>query len=384
MIWPFLLYLRVSGQFHVIVGMLHLFGFNLPETHHEYFLSSSFTDFWRRINIYWKDFMTKLFYYPAYFALRKQGEAQAIVLSTLARVCHDLDSPLVSVVLVPRLCPSGLERCALLVGARVLVVVNDAVRAASRKATHARHARAHVEKHAGGDGATLAMFAAICILWSLWSTDSLRTWLSLWSAATRWPSTSPPWVLALLLMPLTVGLWVVVKSRSWWRGLPAGLESTAAGGRHHDDRAGCEQHRHGRHATRGGRAFFSATRYGGLNRCRPRRPRARLLRKPERRPVQWRTVGAVYESASRLGEGHSRIRSRADDRRHAAMGTHSLVVRGLQGRAALHEQLGNARQGCTRRIRLQAAIGSRCWAPLIPWAAASLETRRLNHGWRRA
>ena len=29
----FLLYLRVSGQFHLIVGMLHLFGFRLPETH---------------------------------------------------------------------------------------------------------------------------------------------------------------------------------------------------------------------------------------------------------------------------------------------------------------------------------------------------------------
>ena len=32
----FLLYLRISGQFHVIVGILRLFGFNLPETHHLY------------------------------------------------------------------------------------------------------------------------------------------------------------------------------------------------------------------------------------------------------------------------------------------------------------------------------------------------------------
>ena len=29
-----------------------------------YYLASSFTDFWRRINIYWKDFMMKIFYYP--------------------------------------------------------------------------------------------------------------------------------------------------------------------------------------------------------------------------------------------------------------------------------------------------------------------------------
>jgi len=60
----FLLYLRVSGQFHPITGVLHLFGFRLPETHHLYYLASSFTEFWRRINIYWKDFMLKLVYLP--------------------------------------------------------------------------------------------------------------------------------------------------------------------------------------------------------------------------------------------------------------------------------------------------------------------------------
>src|SRR4026209_440493 len=83
LLWPYLLYLRVSGQFHIVVGILHLFGYNLPETHHSYFLASSFTDFWRRINIYWKDFMMKVFYYPAYFALRRRGETFALILSTL-------------------------------------------------------------------------------------------------------------------------------------------------------------------------------------------------------------------------------------------------------------------------------------------------------------
>ena len=57
MLGAFLLYLKVSGTFHLIVGMLHFFGFNLPETHHRYLLAASFTDFWRRINIYWKDFI---------------------------------------------------------------------------------------------------------------------------------------------------------------------------------------------------------------------------------------------------------------------------------------------------------------------------------------
>lgn len=79
----FLLYLQVSGQFHFIVGMLHLFGYNLPLTNNKYLLASSFNDFWRRINIYWKDFMLKVFYYPIYFKLRSFGESRAIILSTI-------------------------------------------------------------------------------------------------------------------------------------------------------------------------------------------------------------------------------------------------------------------------------------------------------------
>src|SRR6266566_348816 len=84
MLGMYLLYLRVSGTFHLIVGLLHMFGFNLPETHHLYLLASSFTDFWRRINIYWKDFVMKLFFYPTHFALRRMGPLRAMSVATLA------------------------------------------------------------------------------------------------------------------------------------------------------------------------------------------------------------------------------------------------------------------------------------------------------------
>ncbi len=65
--------LHVSGYFHIITGIFHLFGFGLPRTHHNYFLASSFTDVWRRINIPWKEFMAKLFFFPAFFAARRLG-----------------------------------------------------------------------------------------------------------------------------------------------------------------------------------------------------------------------------------------------------------------------------------------------------------------------
>jgi alginate O-acetyltransferase complex protein AlgI len=77
-----LLYLEVSGTFHIIVGMLHLFGYDLPETNRRYLLASGFLDYWRRANIYWKDFMLKVVYFPVYFKFRKRGDLRAQILGS--------------------------------------------------------------------------------------------------------------------------------------------------------------------------------------------------------------------------------------------------------------------------------------------------------------
>jgi len=81
-VFCYMLYLRVSGQFHIIAGMLCLFGYDMPETNRKYFLARGINDLWRRNNIYWKDFMAKVVYYPAYFKLRKMGTLQAELLGT--------------------------------------------------------------------------------------------------------------------------------------------------------------------------------------------------------------------------------------------------------------------------------------------------------------
>lgn len=77
------LYLHVSAYFHIVTGVLRLFGFGLPRTHHHYFLASSLTDIWRRINIPWKEFMAKVFFFPAFFAARGLGTRGAIAVAAL-------------------------------------------------------------------------------------------------------------------------------------------------------------------------------------------------------------------------------------------------------------------------------------------------------------
>ena len=76
----YLLYLQVSGQFHMACGMLHLFGYRLPATHHHYLLATSFTDYWRRINIYWKDFMVRVFFNPVVFRLKRWPQPAALAM----------------------------------------------------------------------------------------------------------------------------------------------------------------------------------------------------------------------------------------------------------------------------------------------------------------
>ena len=213
--WPFLLYLRVSGQFHVIVGIIRLFGFNLPETHHSYFLASSFTDFWRRINIYWKDFMMKVFYYPAYFALRKRGNTFALVTSTLlvfavTWVLHAYQW-------------FWLRGTLLLAWNDVLFWSVLAVFVVVNSLHEWRHGRQRVlgprvvrwQDTASRVLKTVAMFGFISVLWSLWTTESVTTWLSLWSAASHWPDRPVSWSgIACLAVPVVVALAAWRESRS--------------------------------------------------------------------------------------------------------------------------------------------------------------------------
>jgi D-alanyl-lipoteichoic acid acyltransferase DltB (MBOAT superfamily) len=176
----FLLYLRVSGQFHLIVGMLYLFGFRLPETHHKYFLASSISDFWRRINIYWKDFMLKVFYYPAYFKLRRYGNTAALVLATLF--------VFVMTWFLHAYQWFWLRGTVLFVWQDILFWTILGLLVVANSLWEVKHGR---ERKLGKTAwtwrslsaltlKTVGTFAFICVLWSFWTTESVAEWFSLW------------------------------------------------------------------------------------------------------------------------------------------------------------------------------------------------------------
>ena len=175
MISTFLLYVRISGQFHLVIGMLHLFGFNLPETHHRYLLASSFTDFWRRINIYWKDFMMKVFYYPAFFRLRRLGDTRALVLATaftflMTWFLHFIQWFWIRGTLLIE----GNDVIFWTVLA-LLVLVNSLYETRRGRARILTRTRT-VRESAGVVFRTIGTFCVICILWSFWTAESVSDW----------------------------------------------------------------------------------------------------------------------------------------------------------------------------------------------------------------
>jgi hypothetical protein len=177
------LYLRVSGQFHFVIGLLHLFGFNLPETNRRYFLASSFTDYWRRVNIYWKDFMMKIFYYPAVVRMRSFGTTGSVLAATLvAFIATWLLHPYQWFWLrgsFPLPAKDGVFWGLL----GVFVCANS-----YRELKYGRKRTLSKRVPTAGDALklglrTAATFAAITLLWSIWSCDSLTQWAGVWSKA---------------------------------------------------------------------------------------------------------------------------------------------------------------------------------------------------------
>lgn len=176
----YLLYLRVSGQFHMACGMLQLFGHQLPPTHNNYLLATGFTDYWRRINIYWKDFMVRVVFNPIVFRFKRAPRFVALSTATAAVFLVTwflhayqsfwlLGSWGLSV-------PDALFWGVL--GVLVMINVQLDLRASKPRAARGSRARA-IANLAIRALKTAATFVTIAVLWSLWSSPSVAAWFEL-------------------------------------------------------------------------------------------------------------------------------------------------------------------------------------------------------------
>lgn len=200
MLTTYLLYLRVSGSFHLITGLLHLFGFNLPETHHLYLLSSSFTDFWRRINIYWKDFIQKIFFYPAYFRLKHIGPVKAMLLSTLIAFFATWVLHIYQVFWIRGTIAFPWNDTLFWWALTALVLVNAYYEVKRGRQRAIDKAKRTFGANLGLALRTVGTFLAICTLWAIWSTESTDDLAWLLKSAMN----VTPWGIAVVLGGLAI------------------------------------------------------------------------------------------------------------------------------------------------------------------------------------
>ena len=208
------LYLRVSGQFHLIVGLLHLFGFRLPETHRFFYLASSFSDLWRRINIYWKDFMQKVVYMPTLFRLKRgHSETFSVIMATLLvfAVTWFMHSYQWFWLLGTWLWSATdalfwlfLATC--LVANSVWELRRGRARMSLTPGVSLRLSVRHGVQTAG-------MFTLMCVLWTFWASPTIEGFTSMVGGA-RPRAIDAVWLLSGLSVVAAAGAWVHYRQRT--------------------------------------------------------------------------------------------------------------------------------------------------------------------------
>ena len=217
MVTSYLIYLRISGQFHMIIGILCLFGFNLPETHHLYFLSSSFNDYWRRINIYWKDFMMKMIYYPVFVPSRKRfGMSGGIVIAAVVVFASTWLLHSYQWFWLHGAFPIN-SKDGLFWGFLGSMVVMNSLREINRRKGPTRNL--NLIGVFRQSATTVGFFALMSALWSLWSSASIEAWWNTVSAAASSSATEVGQVAGVVALLISVGAGARYTA-SRWKAIP--------------------------------------------------------------------------------------------------------------------------------------------------------------------
>ena len=216
----FALYVRISGLFHLIIGLLQLFGFDLPPTNHLYFLASSFTHLWRRINIYWKDFMLKVFYYPALFRIKRWGTTTSMVAATafvffMTWLLHSYQWFWLrgSVLLAAPDMLFWLILAVLIVASMLYETGRGRDRSLSKRALSLGEVTGRALRAAG-------VFSVMAVLWSLWSSESIRDWVSLLSVVQLAPRDIAVLVSSFVAIAAVMGVSIWIRARAEKGGVP--------------------------------------------------------------------------------------------------------------------------------------------------------------------
>ena len=145
----------------------------MPRTHDVTFWRRASPIIWRRINIYWKDFMMKIFFFRVFFRLRRLGNRLAVSLAILWVFLATWSLHVYQVFWMTRTIPLRLYDACLWLGVGVLVIVNMQLELSRKR----RPARAGDEVSfavaLGKASRIVGTFILVSIFWACWNTPQV-------------------------------------------------------------------------------------------------------------------------------------------------------------------------------------------------------------------
>jgi hypothetical protein len=208
------LIVRLAGMFHFAAGVVCLFGFYLPPTFDHYFFASSFTDIWRRINIYWRDFVVKVFYFPIYFRLKKYGGLSMLFLATIIVFIINWLLHAFQWFWIRGQFPITWQDVifwnlfGIAVGINAIIQTKSKLKKPSPDEFHLGYALKMVLQ-------VIGMFFTMAILWSFWTSYSISEWLVMMSLSSSMTLNQSIVILSGLLGLIGIGLIVQFVQFKW-------------------------------------------------------------------------------------------------------------------------------------------------------------------------
>jgi D-alanyl-lipoteichoic acid acyltransferase DltB (MBOAT superfamily) len=178
MVASYALIVRLAGIFHFSAGVICLFGFNLPPTFDHYFFANSFSDLWRRINIYWRDFVIKVFYFPLYFRLKRYGATFGLALSVLIVFFINWFLHGYQWFWIRGVFPLTVQD-AVFWGVFGVLVAANSVAQSKRRSSAPRPGTFSWAYSLRNAFNIIGIFTFMIVLWSFWTSDAVGTWLAM-------------------------------------------------------------------------------------------------------------------------------------------------------------------------------------------------------------
>lgn len=178
MVVNYSLIIRLSGVFHFMIGLVCMFGFNLPQIFDNYFTATSFVDLWRRINIYWRNFVLKIFFYPTMFRYKKiiKKNLLAFTMMTvffITWIMHSYQLFWITGVVSVR----SIDVIFWMVIGACITTNSVIIERQTLEEDRVEKPISDLRKYFMKIAKMMGMFLFMSVMWSLWNTRTLEDWL---------------------------------------------------------------------------------------------------------------------------------------------------------------------------------------------------------------